>query len=418
MKVRITKAVLDSIRPGEKVEFVRDADLQGFGVRVTPGGAMSFVVERKMSGKTVRVTIGRVGPWTLTQARAEALQLLAQMDRGINPNERAAPDPEPPTAQPSDLTLNGLLEAYLSERASTVPAMKRRTADGYRALLNRCFEDWMAKPFTDISKQAVVERMAKLTGKGATQANSAMRALRAVLNWAIDSESYLDASGESLMQVNPTMVLKQRRLWNKERRKSTLLDRETLPAWWAAVDRVRTEDWPGRADVIRDYWRTMLLTGMRPGEAARIELDGWDERNREIRLADTKNRTEIFTLPVGEFAAAMLSERARKSREAGSRFLFPAARREVGYTSTGHEIKQAMCIATGLRWAFNDLRRTFASELDRLGVSSYMIKRILGHKVSADVTGGYVLHDREQIREVMQRAENALLAAAKVRSGT
>lgn len=418
MKVRITKAVLDSIRPGEKVEFVRDADLQGFGVRVTPGGAMSFVVERKMSGKTVRVTIGRVGPWTLTQARAEALQLLAQMDRGINPNERTAPDPDPPTAQRSDLTLNGLLEAYLAERASTVPPMKKRTADGYRALLNRCFEDWMAQPFTDISKQAVVERMAKLTGKGATQANSAMRALRAVLNWAIDSESYLDASGESLMQVNPTMVLKQRRLWNKERRKSTLLDRETLPAWWAAVDRVRTEDWPGRADVIRDYWRTMLLTGMRPGEAARIELDGWDERNREIRLADTKNRTEIFTLPVGEFAAAMLSERARKSLEAGSRFLFPAARREVGYTSTGHEIKQAMCIATGLRWAFNDLRRTFASELDRLGVSSYMIKRILGHKVSADVTGGYVLHDREQIREVMQRAENALLAAAKVRSGT
>lgn len=304
MKVRITKAVLDSIQPGEKVEFVRDADLQGFGVRVTPGGAMSFIAERKISGKTVRVTIGRVGPWTLSQARAEALQILAQMDRGVNPNEQVTPDPEPPKSQPQDLTLNSLLEAYLAERASTVPAMKRRTADGYRALLNRCFEDWMAKPFTDISKQAVVERMAKLTMKGATQANSAMRALRATLNWAIDSESYMDATGEPLMQINPTMVLKQRRLWNKERRKSTLLDRETLPAWWVAVDRVLIEDWPGRADVIRDYWRTMLLTGMRPGEAVRIELDGWDEKNREIRLADTKNRTEIFTLPVGQFAAA------------------------------------------------------------------------------------------------------------------
>lgn len=418
MKVRITKAVLDSIQPGEKVKFVRDADLQGFGVRVTPTGAMSFFVERKMSGKTVRATIGRVGPWTLTQARAGALQLLAQMDRGVNPNDRATPDPEPPKAQPQDLTLNGLLEAYLAERASRRPAMKQRTADGYRALMNHCFKDWLTQPFFEIRKAAVVERMAKLTADGATQANSAMRVLRAVLNWAVDSESYVDGAGEPLMQVNPVMILKQRRLWNRERRRTTKLDRETLPIWWGAVDLVRAEDWPGRAEVIRDYWRTMLFTGMRPGEAVRIELDGWDEQNREIRLADTKNRTEIFTLPVGKFAATMLSERARKSREAGATFLFPAARREVGYTSTGHEIKQAICIATNMKWAFNDLRRTFASELDRLGVSIYMLKRIMGHKVSADVTGGYVLHDREQIREVMQRAEDALLEAAKVRSAT
>lgn len=416
MKVRITKAVLDGIQPGGKVEFVRDADLQGFGVRVTPTGAMSFVVERKMSGKTVRCTIGRVGPWTLAQARAEALQLLAKMDRGVNPNERVEPAPTP--AQPKDLTLASLLEAYLEERSARRPAMKKRTADGYRALMHHCFEDWLKQPFFEIRKPAVVERMAKLTADGATQANSAMRVLRAVLNWAVDSESYMGPHGEPLMQVNPVMVLKQRRLWNKERRRTTKLDRETMPIWWSAVDLVRSEDWPGRAEVIRDYWRTMLFTGMRPGEAARVELDGWDEKNREIRLADTKNRTEIFTLPVGEFAAAMLSERARKSREVGAKFLFPAARREVGYTSTGHEIKQAICIATGLKWAFNDLRRTFASEVDRLGVSSYMLKRILGHKVSADVTGGYVLHDREQIRAVMQRVEDALIEAAKARSAT
>lgn len=414
MKVRITKAVLDGMQAPSKIELVRDADLQGFGVRITPTGAKSFFVERKMSGKTVRCTIGRVGPWTLAQARAEALQLLAQMDRGINPNERPDPLPDPaPPGDQQDHTLKGLMEAYLAERASTVPAMKKRTADGYRALLNRCFEDWLPKPFFEISKSAVVERMAKLTADGPTQANSAMRALRAVLNWAVDSESYLDAAGEPLMLVNPVMVLKQRRLWNKERRRSTLLDRESLPVWWAAVDRVSVEDWPGRAEVIRDYWRAMLFTGMRPGEAVRIEINGWDEKNREIRLADTKNRTEIFTLPVGRFAAAMLSERHRKSKEAGSAWLFPAPQREAGYTSTGHEIKQAMCIATGMKWAFNDLRRTFASEVDRLGVSSYMLKRVMGHKVSADVTGGYVLHDREQIREVMQRVEDALLAAAK-----
>lgn len=416
LKVKITKTYLESFIPSRKIEIVRDAELQGFGVRVTPSGAMSFVVERKMSGRTVRHTIGRFGPWTVQQARADALQKLALMERGINPNE-VPPVLKLGSAPREDLTLKTLVESYLAERASIEPAMKPRTVQSYRKLLARGCNDWMSLPFPEITRAMIVERMAALTADGPTQANNIMRALRAVLNWAVDNDAYITPDGLPIFQLNPVAVLSKRRLWNKDRRLTRTLDLESMSGWWAMVDRISADDWPGRADVIRDYWRLLFFTGMRPGEAARIEIGGWDSKLRELAVIDPKNREDVFVLPLGDFAAAIVESRAKKSRESSSPWLFPAPRREGGFTASGHEIRQAMCIASGIEWTFGDLRRTFASQVERLGVSGYMLKRVMGHK-SKDVTGGYVQHDREQVRAVMQRVETALLAAAKVPSGT
>lgn len=415
MKLKITKDVLDKLGPTSKIEIVRDTDIQGFGVRVMPSGAMSFIVERKMEGKTVRNTIGRVGILSLSQARKEAMQRLAGMELGENPN---AKKPEREAGiDLADLSLAALLAAYLEERASTNPPMKESTADDYRYLINHCFEDWLQKPFTGITKTDVVDRMAKLTADGPTQANSAFRVLRALLNWAVDNEKYIDDDGVPLYQTTPISVLNKRKLWNKERRRTRRLELDTMHDWWEAVNLVSVDDWPGRAYVIKDFWRTVLFTGMRPGEASRIRLDGWDSKYRELTVLDTKNRTPEFVLPVGEYCAAMLTARAEVSRESGSDWLFPAPRRADGYTSSGHEIRQAISIASGIRWTLNDLRRTFASEVDRLQISEYLLKRVMGHKTQ-DVTGGYVQHSREQVRSVMQRVENVILRAAKVQAKT
>lgn len=417
-KVKLTKAAVDALQASDKVVIVRDADLQGFGVRITPQGAKSFIAERKVNGKTVRVTIGRVGPWTLAQARSEAVQLLARMDRGENPNEKetAAPAPEP--AKPVDLSLRALLDAYLKERASVQPAMKPRTANSYRYLHEVCFADWMPAPFTSITKAMVVEKMAEMTkDRGPTTANNGFRALRAVLNWAIDNDGYADADGVPIYEANPVRELARRRLWNRDRRLTRVLEMDTLPAWWRAVDeRVTLEAWPDRAEVIRDFWRFLLLTGMRSEHGARIKVSGWSAKYREITLEDPKNRDEVFILPVGDWVAERLNRRRALSEAAGSEWLFPAPKREAGYTTSGHEIRKAMVIASGIVWSTNDLRRTFASAVDRLDVSAYLMKRVMGHRTK-DVTAGYIQHDRERIRSVMQRVETALLAAAKVPSG-
>jgi hypothetical protein len=77
---RITKRLVDSLRPTGDDHFVWDETLIGFGLRVQPTGAKSYVVKyRAGSGRgapTRRVTLGRVGTLSPDEARALARKTL------------------------------------------------------------------------------------------------------------------------------------------------------------------------------------------------------------------------------------------------------------------------------------------------------------------------------------------------------
>ena len=65
----------------------------------------------------------------------------------------------------------------------------------------------------------------------------------------------------------------------------------------------------------------------------------------------------------------------------------------------------------------HDLRRTFASILNRLHVQNYTMKRLLNHLYDpsrdTDVTSGYVQVNLDELREVIQALENAVINAPK-----
>ena len=47
---KLTKSVLDGIKPGPKDEFHWCVDPVGFGVRMTPTGKLSFIVQGRVEG--------------------------------------------------------------------------------------------------------------------------------------------------------------------------------------------------------------------------------------------------------------------------------------------------------------------------------------------------------------------------------
>jgi hypothetical protein len=75
---RITKRLVDSLKPNAREYFSWDSDLAGFGLRVQPSGAKSYIVKyRAGTGRTAptrRVTIGPVGKLTPDHARTLASQ--------------------------------------------------------------------------------------------------------------------------------------------------------------------------------------------------------------------------------------------------------------------------------------------------------------------------------------------------------
>jgi hypothetical protein len=84
--LRITKRVVDGLKPRASEFAVWDAKLPGFGVRVRPSGAMSYVVVyRAGSGRGApvrRFTIASVGKTAPEAARTRAKAILGAVAHG------------------------------------------------------------------------------------------------------------------------------------------------------------------------------------------------------------------------------------------------------------------------------------------------------------------------------------------------
>ena len=69
---KLTKRIIDATRhPASGQVFYRDAELQGFALRVTPG-SKSFTYEKRINGRSRRMTIGPYPGLTVEEARKEA----------------------------------------------------------------------------------------------------------------------------------------------------------------------------------------------------------------------------------------------------------------------------------------------------------------------------------------------------------
>jgi len=129
---RITKRLVDTLKPSADDRFVWDDTLIGFGVRVQPTGAKSYVVKyRAGSGRgapTRRVTLGRIGTLTPDEARALARKMLGAVAHGSDPAAVRA-------AERRASTFRELAEIFLVEHVEA--KRKRTTAAHYRSLLER-----------------------------------------------------------------------------------------------------------------------------------------------------------------------------------------------------------------------------------------------------------------------------------------
>jgi uncharacterized membrane protein len=82
---KITKHVIDGLKPRAKDYFVWDGELRGFGVRVLKSGRASYVVQYRTGGRVRRNTFSAIGTMTPDEARKHARELLVAVDKGGDP---------------------------------------------------------------------------------------------------------------------------------------------------------------------------------------------------------------------------------------------------------------------------------------------------------------------------------------------
>ncbi|MFO2903319.1 tyrosine-type recombinase/integrase [Legionella pneumophila serogroup 1] len=363
-----------------------DDQLKGFGVRVTSGGTKAFFVEKLINRKVKRITLGRYPELTPEMARKRALEILGQIACGVDPVA------EKKAERMAKVSLNEVFKDYLRARKSLKPSTKVN----YEQVLNKAFTHWLDKPIVNISKDHVSRQHEKL-GKahGEAYANLSMRVLRALFNFA--AGQYEDAQGRSLIIENPVRRLSQTRSWYRIERRKTYIKSHQLASWYQAVKQLENK-------ILADYLLLVLFTGLRRQEAATLKWQDIDMKGRSLSIHNTKNN-ESHTLPLSDFLYDLFLQR---QLDRVNDYVFP------GTGVAGHiiEPRKQMAIvtqATGIEFTVHDLRRTFITIAESLDIPAYALKRLLNHKMTSDVTAGYIIVDVERLRRPMQMISDYML---------
>lgn len=266
--------------------------------------------------------------------------------------------------------------------------------------------DWMSLPITELSADLILSRHKELSNKNGTRgsgeatANDVFKILRAMFNFA--KVRYKDEHGQPFLIDNPVSILNELKQWNKIQARQTVIRRNKLPEWLRAVVAESSE-------TMRDFFIFLWLTGCRKSEAAKLRWTDVDFSDGFVRLENTKTNVS-FTLPLSRFLLSVL--RRRYDGRGGNLFVFPGRSGE-GWLSSNQNAINRINSDTGIKFINHDLRRGFISTAQSINVPLFIIKKLVNHSTTDDITSGYILFEDEDLRRHVERITHELLKLAE-----
>lgn len=399
---KLTKRVLDGLKPQEADYFEWDDDLPSFGVRVWPSGKKVYVVQYRAGRQTRRFKIGTHGALTVEDARKQAKAVLGDVARGEDPQQER-------TTRRKSLTVSELCETYFEaadkglvfgkrgkpKKASTLYVDKGRAKRHIVPLLgNRLVQDIttadVVKMMRDVTtgKTATTEKTDKLRGRaivegGAGTASQAVTLLSAMLTYA---------ASEGIVPHNVARGIQKPAVGRRTRR----LSADEYKALGQALIASEAEPWQAIAGI-----KLFLFTGFRLQEIAGLKWSEVDEAGSCFRLEDSKEDASVR--PIGKPVFEVLAGLPRRD---GNPYVLPGPRSEDGHYSSLDEAIERVTERAGISGVTSHtLRHSYASVAGDLGFTEITIAALLGH-AAGNVTQRYVHH-----------LDSVLIAAADKVSG-
>lgn len=376
---KITKQAVDATHPGTKDKLLWDTKLAGFGLKVTPAGSKVFIYQYRLGGrgsKVRRYTIGKLGVFTPDKARSEAERLARLVAQGTDPQGAKVERQR----QAVVLAFDSYLDRFERER---LKVGWKSTSDEVRAMLDRyALPVLRDKPLSDVTRADLSAVLAPVRDRPASAAKL-FAVLRHLFKWAI-SEGDLAHSPMDGMNAPKGPAGRDR----------YLSDGELLLVWKASGEM----GYPFGPLV-----RLLILTGARRDEVSGMS---WDELRQGDSLwslpavrAKNGNAAEI---PLSSLATAAITELAGKVEKWPRRGLLFSTTGKTAVSGYSRAKKRLDTAIEKLNdgealdhWTFHDLRRTFATGMQRLGVRFEVTEAILNHVSGSrsGVAGIYQRHD-------------------------
>lgn len=416
MATALTDTLIRSIpMPAQGRTEVADLKATGLAFRVTSSGARSwcFRFRDPKSGKTSRATIGPYPVVSLSAARQRADAMRTQVATGVNPVELRRRERRVAATK----TFQALADRYLNEHARR---HKRSAAADERNLKLHILPKWKNRRFEEITRADIIELIEGLIAdQKPTLANRVQALISSIFSFAMDAE---------LVKGNPCARLRRRGVETIRRR---VLTDDEIHVFWHGIIRNPVSERVGLA------LRLVLLTGVRPGEAAGIanrEIEKIEEPGaaKWIIPAERSKNGRPHLVPLSDLARQILNLALRSgSKKATNALSEPQMELEHVFPSpsvrgapiTEHALAVAMArFAMKLKdsdqnsWTKDpptphDLRRTVATRLAAMGTPKEDRDAILNHTPRDVGKKHYDLYEREREKRLALNAwSKAILA--------
>jgi integrase len=400
---------------GQKCYY--DTTRKGFGLLVSTN-TKTFLVQCRVKGRVaasgrpleIRKTVGRFGKsdadgfTTLDTALTRYNEIISDAAQGITPAEReqiiidaaeaARKDQERFVREENakDLTLSQLLDEYLLVRKT----IKDSTADLYRNSFKWYFPEWLGIPARNITGDMVLKQHAEIGKRSPAMANSTMKALRAVYNYAIDAH-------DEVFMKNPVRKLSSLQAWYQIDRRENFIQVEDVNAWFDSVLVMENQ-------TTRMLMLFLLFVGARKGEAVNLKWSNFNFRNNSVTIRETKSGKPL-TVPVAKYVMGELSTYKEDFFTGEDGYVF------ASHGKTGHlvDVRRALkkvADNSGVKISPHDLRRGVLTYLKNVGVDVFTRKRLVNHAVADDITEGYTIHTLESLRMDVEKLADYILKFA------
>ena len=397
MRMRITKRVVDAMRPGD---FLADDEVRNFVARCLPSGAVTYGLRYRIAGEQRWLALGLHGNVTPATARKLARKRSGEVADDRDPaTERKVKREKAAVATAS--TVNALLDAFLDRHVRK----NLKTAREVERVFSKYVRGRIGSTsIYSLRRRDVVEMLDAIQdANGPVMADRVLAWVRKAFNWqATRDDTFVPPIVRGMARSKSTS------------RDRTLTDEE-ICAVWSALERARVPK-PYPALV-----RVLLLTGQRLEEVAGMR---WEEIDRDgvwTIPATRRIKGGPNVVPLTGDVLQLLGATRKKG------FVFTTSDKASASFSGFSKAKAALnaTIAADRKaakldplpaWVLHDLRRTARSLMSRAGVLPDTAERVVGHVIPG-VRGVYdrytfLTEKREALEKLAALVANILRPAA------
>lgn len=386
----LTELALQNLKPASGRREIPDGKVGGLYYVLQPTGASSWALRYRHLGKPCKLTIGS-GVIPLKDARDLAREALVKIAKGENPGaEKVAARKAAKVAEGrvSDL-IEKIVPAFIDKYAKR--NCRETTWKEYERILNtNAVKVWRGRRLGEMTRADIHDLLDGMIARGAeVQANRTFATLRKICNWALE---------RGVIDFNPCNGMKAP---TQEKSRERVLTDEEIRWAWLAFEKA---GWP-----FGKLGQLLLLTGARRDEIGEARWSEFDADHKLLILPPARMKAgATHEIPLCDAAVKIiesLPKVAAKERDPIFLFTTNGERPVSGYSRAKEQFDRAIAEFVKAErgaehpvpphWLLHDLRRTVATNLQRLGTRLEVTEAILGHVSGsrAGIVGIYQRHN-------------------------